>query len=72
MIATDLEAQLKNKQTDKKLADSEFAKLLGISRSMWRHILSGKRNLGVESLSNVMTQFPDLTLEVMQYIREHK
>jgi hypothetical protein len=71
MMNVDLIEQLKKRQTDRKLADSEFANLLGVSRALWVSVKGNKRNLGVDSLNKVMTQFPDLTLEIMQYIREH-
>ena len=69
MINTNFVEQLKERQAERKLADSEFAELLGISKPTWNMVKSGKRQLGVESLNKIMANFPELTIEIMQYIR---
>jgi len=51
---------IKQKQGQAELTDGALSKLLGIDRSTWSYIKSGKRNPGMKFLSSVASIFPEL------------
>ncbi len=62
--------KLKEVQEREKLNDSEFAKeKLGISRQHWQFAKAGKRKMGEKTLAGVMANLPELTMEVLMYLR---
>jgi hypothetical protein len=68
VIAVTLREKITAKQGEK--TDTEFARLLGMSRPEWHNIRTGKRKVfSTAALGGIMAAFPDLTLEVMEYIK---
>lgn len=51
---------IKQKQKQAELSDMALTKLLGIDRSTWSYIRSGRRNPGMKFLVAVASKFPDL------------
>jgi len=51
---------IKHKQKESDLTDNGLASILGIDRSTWSYIKSGKRNPGLKFLSAVANTFPEL------------
>ena len=51
---------IKEKQRQNKLSDGALALILGIDRSTWAYIKSGKRKPGMKFLAAVANQFPAL------------
>lgn len=68
-IADVITEKLKAKQDESGLSDAAFAEKIGISRQLWAFVKTGKREPGMTLLSAVMNIFPDLTLEVMEYMK---
>lgn len=60
--------KLKAKQEELKISDCAFATKLGISRQMWAFIKSGKRKPGQKVLNAVMSTFPELWLEIANFM----
>lgn len=50
----------KVKQKASGLSDKRFASSLGIDRSTWSYLKSGKRNPGMKFLAAIAQNFPDL------------
>lgn len=59
------------KQKEKQLTNAQFARLVGISESMWRSVRSGERQVGNKTLNGVLVTFPELDKEILAFIR-HK
>jgi len=52
--------------------DTAFAHLLGISRPEWHNVRTGKRKeLSSLLLNGVMTAFPDLTVDILDYLKHY-
>lgn len=51
---------IRQKQKQQGLTDEALSKLLGIDRSTWSYIKSGKRNPGLKFFTAVANQFPEL------------
>ena len=51
------------------LNNTEFARLLGISRQLWEMIKRGKRNIGVSLLRGVAQAFPELDGQILDFLR---
>lgn len=51
---------IKQKQGQQKISDKKLASLLGIHRTTWAYIKSGRRNPGIKFLSAVANTFPEL------------
>lgn len=60
--------KLKAKQEECNLNESEFADRLKLSRATWYLIKNGDREPSREFLSAVMREFPELTVEIMNYL----
>lgn len=53
-------------QRDKKISDNQFSQLLGLDRSTWAYIKSGKRNPGIKffrAIARELPQFKSLIYE---------
>lgn len=55
-----LTEELERRQTSSRLSDTDFARLLGISPSMWSRVKKGERQLGPKTTIEVLRAFPDL------------
>lgn len=60
---------VREKQKEKRLNNSQFAQLIGISPAMWGAIVRGKRLIGDKTLNRIIVSFPELSPEILQYIR---
>lgn len=49
--------------------DKDFAQTLGLSRQLWRMICQGERRIGIISLGRVLAHYPELAVEVLDYVR---
>lgn len=56
-------------QNKLKLNNSEFARLLGISRPLWVMTKSGKRQINVSLLRGVAKTFPNLDMQILTFLR---
>ncbi|MBV6341463.1 hypothetical protein HWQ67_07680 [Candidatus Magnetobacterium casensis] len=61
--------KLKNLQSDKRLTDNQFAKLINVSSVMWRAAKKGRRKLGENTLGGVLIAFPELKQDILEYLR---
>ena len=61
---------LQARQRELGLSDGAFARRLGVSRSLWIAVRSGRRAVGLNLLRGVVRAFPDLDDEVLDYLRE--
>lgn len=61
---------IKKYQQDKNLSDNQFAKLLGIDRSTWAYIKSGKRNPGMKFLRAIAHELPQLSPSIYEEITD--
>jgi len=68
IITDNLIEQIKAKQIELGLSESEFAKKLGISRALWFLIKKGERQPGFKFIQAIIKKFPDLQLAVYQYL----
>lgn len=59
---TDLIGKLKAKQGN--MSETDFAKTLGMSRTMWALVKNGQREPGLDFLKAIIKAFPDLQLDV--------
>lgn len=50
--------------------DQDFAQRLGLSRPLWVQVRNGTRRLGIISLGRVLAHYPELAVEVLDYIRD--
>jgi transcriptional regulator with XRE-family HTH domain len=60
--------KLKEKQEQLGLNDVAFAERLGVSRTLWAFVKSGERVPGQKFLQAVMAAFPELKLDVFNYM----
>lgn len=58
--------KLKAKQDD--MSDVAFARKLGLSRQTWAFLKDGTRHPGKHSIKKILAAFPDLTIDVMNYL----
>jgi len=56
------------KQSTAEMTDVALAKKLGISRQLWGKVKTGKRNPGIKTLTAISREYPDLILDVMNYM----
>ncbi len=63
----ELTKKLRGKQGDS--TDVAFARTLSISRQLWALIKKGQHEPGTKFISAVMSKYPDLMLDVMNYLR---
>jgi transcriptional regulator with XRE-family HTH domain len=61
---------LESCQSERGLTDEQFAALIGVTRSAWSMVRSGRREPGVQFLRGVMRAFPRLTDDVLVYVRD--
>lgn len=55
-------------QVDAGLNETEFSKKLCISRTLWFQMKKGERKPSAKFLSSIITNFPELLFDVMQYL----
>ena len=60
------------KQKELALSDASFSRELGISRPLWALLKSGKREPGMKFIKAVMRMFPELTVDVLQYLSKRQ
>ena len=48
--------------------DAEFAAELGVGRSSWNHIRLRRRHMGVRTIHKVLSRYPSLRDEAMDYL----
>lgn len=65
-IADTLREKLEQKHYDQ----YELAKALGISQSMLNLVVRGKRDLGTDTLGVLLITFPELTLDIIDYLKK--
>jgi len=71
IVANQLLEKLIQKQNDLRLNDAQFARKLGIvSRQLWQFTKTGKREVGFTLLRAVLRTYPDLTSDVIEYLRD--
>ena len=58
------------KQEKLEMNDTEFSKLLNISRPLWSLNRRGKQPLGQSTLIGAMKAFPALIPDVLKYLQE--
>lgn len=66
-----LVVKIQQVQKESGLSDGAFADKVGIDRSTWSYIKSGKRRPGARVLSAIMKHFPQLTLDIMNYLSQN-
>ena len=59
---------LQQRQSDAGLSDEAMAERLGISRTMWRRLVSGERRISLRVLQGVVAAYPDLTPQVIAVV----
>ncbi len=62
---------IQKEQVERKLNDTQLAKLLGIDISTWSRIRRGERPPGGKFLRAVMSNMPQLALPVLDYMRNN-
>lgn len=67
---TDLIHQLEERRRNLGISDEKFARLLGVSRSMWSQVRSGNKEPGERFIGGVMREFPTLTDACVVYLRD--
>ncbi len=65
-----LNEKLTQLQTTLNLSDRDFAKRLGVSRTMWTRTRLGQRPIRFELLAGAVRAFPDLKPDVIRYLEE--
>ena len=60
---------IRAEQAERELSDTDLAKLLGIDLSTWSRIKRGQRPPGGKFLKAVMSNLPELALQVIDYMR---
>ena len=58
--------KLKTKQGD--MTDVAFARKLGVSRQSWAFVKNQTRKPGKKFLKAILSVFPEMTLDVMNYL----
>ena len=66
---SELTELLKTKQVAENLTGAAMALKLGVSEAMWSYIASGQRRIGLETLQGIVRTWPELNLQVIEYIR---
>jgi transcriptional regulator with XRE-family HTH domain len=61
---------LKQKQTDLKLNETDFAHRIGVSRAMWFQVKLGSREPGNNVLAAVEAEFPEMGQLILDYLKE--
>lgn len=56
---------LQQRQGAAHLTDEQMAAKLGMSRTMWRRLVSGERRISLRVLQGVVAAYPDLTPQVI-------
>lgn len=59
---------LKAKQRESGASDSEFARVLGVPLSTWKHTRLGRRRLANTIARAAMRAFPELTPQVVSFL----
>jgi len=54
--------ELSKKQEELNMSDYTFSKKLGIPRTTWRAIRSGKRKIGVKTLQIILNTYPEMAI----------
>lgn len=62
--------KIKAKQREAGLTETAFAEKASVGRSNWYLIQRGLRKPTAEFLGAVMRAFPELTVDILQYLRE--
>ena len=62
--------KLKTKQGS--LSDVAFARKLGVSRQSWAFVKNQSRKPGKKFLKAILAVFPEMTLDVMNYLATEK
>jgi predicted transcriptional regulator len=60
---------LKKKQTELGLTNRQFAQRLRVSQGLWEAARYGSRNVGKKLIKGVLTCFPELTPEVLEFLK---
>ncbi len=50
--------------------DERLARALGISRSLWSQVRSGRRRVTLEVVRGILRAFPDMENQVLGFLRE--
>lgn len=50
--------------------DEQLARVLGISRSLWSQVRSGRRRLTLDVVCGILRAFPDLEEQVLAFLKE--
>ncbi|RLC62430.1 MAG: hypothetical protein DRI48_09555 [Chloroflexi bacterium] len=58
------------RQRELKLSDGEFARRLGVSRTLWVAVRTRKRAVGMRLLRGTIQAFPDLERDVLAFLRQ--
>lgn len=58
-------------QTQNNITESAISKRLGISRVGWYFLKTGRREPSLKFLKSVMREFPELTTDVLIYLKSH-
>jgi len=61
---------LVEKQQAIQMNDREFAEYLGISRALWEAVRNHRRAISVRVLRRVITTFPELETDVLNFLKE--
>ena len=65
-------SQLIQKRQETGETQEQFAARIGIAQQMWSFVESGQRGLGTETLAKILNVWPDMEVDVLNYIREHR
>jgi len=60
---------IKKEQAERGLSDAGLSRLLGVDASLWSRVKRGERPPGAKFLRGVMAHLPELTFDVMNYMR---
>lgn len=50
--------------------DEQLARALGISRSLWSQVRSGRRRVTLDVVRGILRAFPDMENQVLGFLRE--
>ncbi len=50
--------------------DEQLARALGISRSLWSQVRSGRRRVTLEVVRGILRAFPDMEMHVLLFLKE--
>lgn len=65
-----LKALIEKKEQEGITSESDFAKRLGITRSIWSHTKNGRRGVTPSLCQAILRTYPDLTHIVIAYLRD--